>query len=238
MVCPKCGKELKEKEVCSCEKSILDKIDEAVDRVVPDEKVNSIFDRFVKVIKKIYFRPCDAVKKFSNKKSFVLSIIAIGINTFIFSFLAFFIAKIIMSFIPPQDMFYLSLTGYKMGFMSTFLAGLISINLFFAVLIGIMFFTSNIIFKTKIDIREIVSIVGISSIYVIPIILTALITSYILPGVTFIVILSAFISLYVLIYEGFRSKERVSNNKLFYMMMPAYSVATAIAYFTMISIMF
>ena len=104
------------------------------------------------------------------------------------------------------------------------------ILIFFALVIGLLFFITNIIMKEKLDIRNVVSLVGVAAVYPTLTLVGAVLINLFAPSIALIIIIASIIVFTILIYHGLLLKTDLTDNKALYTVMPTLAFATIIGY--------
>lgn len=220
--CENCGKKLKKGEVCDCNEKV-NKIKE----VVTSDEVNNICNSFLDILKSIFIKPVSTVKKYSTKKNFILGLIAIFINSFVCGLYLCFSLKKIFGFLIIRPAFF-----------KFFISGFIGMLLFFTMLIILVFFISSTILKDKINIKEVVSMIGVLSIYTTITMFLCLVLNFISISFSLILVFASILVFDLLLYNMLMLKTKIDQNKIVYVVMPSLAVATMIAYLVIKSAIF
>lgn len=237
--CTKCGKKLEEGQVCDCSKNKAKK--EEVNKTTGGFDFNAYLNSYVDIIKGVFTKPVDTIKKYATTDNFILGLICILINCIVSGiFLYCFLGKAISSI--SSMMGYGSLlmgsASIEVPFIKTFFYGIIFMAVGFAVTGAMIYLISNPILKDKVDIKKIFSLIGVCSVFTTLTTVVSIIINYISIKLMFVILLVAGIFYLTHLYQGISEITKVDKNKLAYVFVPAVSVATFVVVYILPKIMF
>jgi len=227
--CTKCGKELADGKACDCEKKdVGKKVASSSNGFDFNETVNN----YVALIKGIFTKPADTIKKYATSDNFVLGIICLVINCLISGLFVYCLASEAISLVYSIiGLGFGSLGGFggysfEVPFIQTFLTGFAFIAVFLVVLALMIFVIANVIMKDKINVKQSFSLVGVLSVFTTITTLLVILLVYINITVMLIVMLLAMVFFFTYLYQGLSDITKVDKNKLAYVFVPAIGVTT------------
>lgn len=237
--CTKCGKKLEEGQVCDCSKNKTKK--EEVRKSTSGFDFNAYLNSYVDIIKGVFTKPVDTIKKHATADNFILGLICILINCIVSGvFLYCFLGKAISSI--SSMMGYGSLlmgsSSLEVPFIKTFFYGIIFMAVGFATTGVMIYLIANPILKDKVDIKKIFSLIGVCSVFTTLTTAVSIIINYISIKFMFVVLIIAGIFYLTHLYQGINEITKVDKNKLAYVFVPAVSVATFVVVYILPKIMF
>ena len=128
--CTKCGKKLEDGKPCDCCKKEVKK------EVVVESKTNGFdfnecVNSYIEMVKGIFVKPIDTIKKFATSSNFVLGLIALAINCIVSGIFLYCIAKesinLISSFTGGYSSLLAMSSSIDVPFMKTFLYGILCV---------------------------------------------------------------------------------------------------------------
>lgn len=152
--CIHCGKKLNEGEVCDCQ--------------VVASSTNGLGSNLSEIIKGMFVKPIDTIKKYTEESNFNLALILTGIFSLS---AALFILSLVKNIIDQQTSsiggaFTLyALTGtMQISYLKLFFISLIMIILFAFIYIGLLYLVNSIMFKGDKGFKKIFTFYGINSV--------------------------------------------------------------------------
>lgn len=239
--CTNCGKELEEGKKCDCQKASTKKTSEKATPENTEFDFNQYVNSYVAMVKGIFTKPIDTIKKYTTSNNFILGIIALVLNCIISGILIYCIASESMESLG-------SLLGYgslnmisksvEIPFMKVFLYGFIFMAASFSVTALMIYVVANLILKDKIDIKKAFALVGTCSAFTTVTSILNILLTYISLKLMIIVLLVAamFYSLYL--YQGIGEVTEVNKNKLAYIYVAAMLVVSLVVGYILPKILF
>ena len=241
--CTKCGKKLEEGQVCDCSKTVT--TSETVATTASHGfDFNECVNSYIEIIKGIFVKPVDTLKKFATSDNFILGLIALVLNCIISGVFLYCFASeatgLLTSLMGMNS--YGSLltmsTAVEVPFMKTFFYGFLFMAVGFAVTALMIYLIAGAILKDKIDIKKAFSLVGVCSVFTTITTVVAIILNYISMNFMFVVLLIAGVFYLTHLYQGIHETTSVDKNKLAYVFVPAVSVATFVVVYILPKILF
>lgn len=245
--CTKCGNRLEEGQVCNCQANINPQGNVVVASTNSNGfDFNETLNAYIDMVKGIFVKPVDTIKKYSTSGNFVLGLIAILLNSIISGIFLYCFCSEAMALLG-------SLMGMMMGgygslfgsslvvevpFMKTFLTGLGFMAVGFSVTALMIYVMAGVIFKDKTDIKKAFALVGVCSVFTTITTVVAIILNYVSTTFMLIVLLIAGVFYLTHLYQGITETTEVEKNKLAYVFVPAISVATFVVVYILPKIVF
>lgn len=153
--CTRCGRKLEEGEVCNCEATVS---------VQTNDTVQNLTD----IIKGIFVKPIDTIKKYTNEKYFSLALILIAILGVAAGLLAMAIVKNAYSLVLGSMGLgtYSSLMGSyqaQIPYAEIFFGTLIAVIVLAFVYTGLLYLVNSVIFKGEKSFKKVFSMYGVAS---------------------------------------------------------------------------
>ncbi len=235
--CSKCGKKLEDGKPCDCEKN---------DSKVESKTSTSGFDfnecvnSYIDIVKKIFCKPVDAIKKYSTENKFSLGIIALVINCIITGIFVYCLLNEASGALGSLFGYSSLLSGsiFKVEFMKTFINGFIFMAVWFVIAALVIYLIANPILKDRVNIKSVFSLLGVCSVFTTITTVVAIICVYISIKLSFIILLIAALFYLTHLYQGINEITKVDKNKLAYVFVPAVSVAIFVVVYVLPKIMF
>ncbi len=235
--CTKCGKPLKDGKPCDCQKDV--KETEKKEEVVASVTAKNYLNLFLEIVKGIFIKPADTIKKYSVKENFIFALMAILLNSVITGVFVYFLLKEGSSIVASL-MGYGSLFGASIDI--SFMKVLLQITLFmivaFLVSALMIYVMAGALFKAKTDVKQCISLVGVCSIF-------TLITTIVVIVCTFISIKFALILLVIAgafylthLYQGITDISGLDKNKYAYTFMVPIVVASFVVLYILPKLLF
>ena len=235
--CTKCGNELKNGKCSKCDNKST-----AVEKKVAS---NSGFDfkeyanTYLDVLKGMFTKPVDTMKKYKGEDNFLLAIIALVVNCIVTGLLTYFICKEAFDSIFGL----LGLGGFGFGkvevpFMQVFLYGFIFMASWFAAAVATIYLVGNKIMKDKITLKEATCLVGTVSTFTALTTVASIILLYISAKIMTIVLLVAAVFYLTYLYQGLSDATEIDKNKLGYLFVSTVVVAMFVMIYLLPEILF
>lgn len=239
--CTKCGKKLEEGQVCDCQAKV-EKV--AVAATTSNGfDFNKALNDYIEIVKGIFVKPADTIKKFATTNNFVLGLIAILLNCIVCGVFLYCLCSEAMGLFSSFIGGYGSLFDYgsmtaEVPFMKTFLYGVLFMVVGFGVTALMIYLIAGKILKDRIDIKKAFSLVGVCSVFTTITTVVAIISIYISMKFMFILLLIAGVFYLTHLYQGIIETTEVNKNKLAYVFVPTISVATFVVVYVLPKILF
>lgn len=240
--CTKCGKKLEEGQVCDCGKQVKKE-----EKVMPATVNSNGFDfnetlnSYIDMVKGIFVKPVDTIKKYATSDNFILGLIALALNCIISGIFLYCFCSEAMGLFSSLMGGYGSLltsTSIEVPFFKTVLYGILFMAVGFSVTALMIYVIAGAILKDKIDIKKAFALVGVVSVFTTLTTLVAIVLNYVSTKFMLIVLLIAGIFYLTYLYQGIAEETEVEKNKLAYVFVPAISVATFVVVYVLPKILF
>lgn len=240
--CTKCGKKLEEGQVCDCSKQTK-KEEKVVATTNNGFDFNQMVNSYIDMIKGIFTKPVDTVKKYATSDNFVLGIIALVLNCIVSGIFLYCLCSEAMGLFSSLMGGYDSLLGLgsssiEVPFMKTLLYGALFMAVGFASTAVMVYLIAGPILKDKIDIKKAFALVGVVSVFTTVTTVAAIILTYVSIKFMLLVLLIAGIFYLTYLYQGINETTELDKNKLAYVFVPAISVATFVVVYVLPKILF
>ncbi len=226
--CTKCGKKLEDGQVCDCSKEVTT---ETV-KTGNGFDINEIVNSYVEMVKGIFVKPVDTIKKFATSNNFVLGLISLALNCIVCGIFAYCVASEMVSLLSSfmglgsYESFGIVTSSIEIPFLKTFFYSFLYTAVNYIVLIAMIYVMASVVFKAKTDFKKIFSLIGVCSVFTTITTVAAIILNYISVKLMIVVLLVASMFYLVYVYQGIGETTDVDKNKLAYVFVPALSVAT------------
>lgn len=227
--CTKCGKKLEEGQVCDCTKKESTNQVSSNTQAVGNIDFNRGLNDYIDIIKGIFTKPADTIKKYSKSNKVLLGIVAMIINCLVSGlFFYFFCSKALSGLMSAFMGGYSSLmsSSYEIPFGRCFLMGIVFMAFWFAVCAFVILLIANPILKDKMDIKKVFALVGSCSVFTTLTTILAIICTFISIPLTIAVLLIGAGFYLTHLYQGLSDVTNIDKNKLVYVFMPAVAAAT------------
>lgn len=234
--CTKCGNELKNGKCSKCDKkSVSVEKKEVSNGIDYKEYANTYLD----VLKGMFTKPVDTIKKYKKEDNFLFAIIALVINCLVTGLFVYFVAKEAVDSIFG----FLSLGFDDFGkvdvpFFKVFINGFIFMASWFASAILMIYLVGNKIMKDKITLKESTVLVGTISVFTAVTTLASIILLYISAKLMVYVLLIAATFYLTYLYQGLSDSTEIDKNKLAYLFVSTVAVAIYVMVYLMPKILF
>lgn len=227
--CTKCGKELKDGKACDCE---VVSSNEGVD-------VSGYVNSYIDIIKGIFTKPITTIKKYVTADNFTLGIITLIVNCIITGLFTYCLLNEGMkSFGMISRYVGLGLTSIDVPFMRVFLYGFVFMAVWFIAMALMIYLIANVIMKDKIDIKEVFTLVGVTSVFTAVTTFVALICIYISVKLMALIITLASVFYLTYLVQGISELTSINKNKLAYVFVPALTVTMFVVCYILPKILF
>ncbi len=249
--CTKCGKKLEEGEVCNCTKKTTKKAvkkEEVVQEepvvtptAVATAPVNDYLNQYLEVARGIFTRPVDTIKKFAKSENFTLGLIMIAINCLVTILFIYLVVKE-FAFNLGSMTFNLNVSRSYYTEVSLSLEDVIKLFVMgaggFATTAMMLYVMASPVFKTKADIKQLFSLVGVCSVFTTVTTLVALVCLYLSVNIMFIILMVCGLAYLIHLYHGFLSITEVEKNKIGYAFIASISVSVFVVLYLLPKILF
>ncbi len=225
--CTKCGKKLKEGEVCDC-----DKKEKEVKEAKKDKEFdfNHYVNTFVAIVKGMFTKPVDTMKKYTKKEHFGVMVSALVLNCIVSGlFLYVFIDKVlnqVMGLMSNLSYYGLSDFDYGYGllnlpFFDVFVTGLFYMAVCFIVIAFMIYVIAGAIMKKDMDFKKALTLVGVTSCFTTITTLACLILSFVSIPLSLLVLVVAAIYFIIYLAQGILATSDVDKNRLAHVLVPS-----------------
>lgn len=224
--CTQCGKPLEKGHTCTCqEKNINDKT-----------KYQKYGELFLNLTKGIFLEPVDTIKKQSKKEHFLFSILMIFVNAILSGLLCYFIMKEGYGAAKYNQLFLT--VSFELPFLQIFLKSTLFIIVGIVTSIISIYFLAHFLLKSKVDIKEVISMVGTCSIVTTITNVVAIITSFISIKLTLFTIFVSSLLYWTHIYQGISEITKIDKNKRAYLFASTIVIILFVVFYLLPTILF
>lgn len=202
---------------------------------------NACINSYIELIKGIFTKPIDTIKKYATTNNFTLGMIATVLNCIVSGIFLYCLCSEAMGMFSSLMGGYDSLlygTTVEIPFFKTFLYGIVFMAVGFTVTALMIYVIAGTILKDKVELKSVFSLVGVCSVFTTITTVVAIILAYISIKFMFIVLLVAGIFYLTYLYQGIVEITKVNKNKLAYVFVSAISVATFVVVYILPKILF
>lgn len=238
--CTKCGRKLEDGKPCPCEKEEkkVEKEERKVSHSEPSTDINWYVNSFIDMIKGIFVKPIDTIKKFATEEYFVLGIIVIILNALLTGVMAYLTLEEAGSAISGVGLYSLGFSGIEVPFMKTLLYVALFMIVGFAVSGAMIYVMAGPLFKANTNMKRCIALVGTCASLTLITTILAIICLYISVKVFFIVLLLAGVLYLCHLYHGTQEISNIDENKQGYTFLVAVAVATFVVVYVLPKILF
>lgn len=239
--CTKCGKPLKEGEVCDCQKTTTKE----------EECSSSIVENIKDILKNIIKKPATTIEKYSKQKNLKFAFLLIVINAVIFGLFTYCFSNNVIKSITKDvnstintmntigSAFSQSssidsigtVNNFELPFGNLFISGTIGMILAFIILALILKLIVGVIFKNKKQVSEYLTLVGVSSVISSITTLAALLLSFLSYKLAYIVLLFGTVFYFVNVTQNLLKAKKANEERLSYMISTTLIITYAVAIF-------
>ncbi len=228
--CSKCGKELKTNEKCNCGvKETEKKSAKKKEEVVVDSTISTqIFQTCVEVMKGIFTKPIDTIKKYAVSENFTFGMIMILINSIITGLFVFLLGKELMEVLNE----YMGMFSYGMSVKELEVSFSLVIQIAVYMLVGflatggMLYLLAGPVLKTEIGWKKIFALIGICSVLTSITTLVVIVFMYMSMTLAMILLVLAGILYLTHLYHGFMEISSIDSNRLGYVFVSSVAVAS------------
>lgn len=222
--CTKCGKALKEGEVCSCSKE---------EKTVAASSSNGgAFDDFGEIAKGTFTNPVTTIKKFSTDSNIIVALILLGACAVFMGIFTYVLCDEIVDSIASL---FGALSGSAslltggvnadVSFASVFLKVFIYTAIYFVVLAAMLLLMTKAIFKGETSFKKILTIIGLSSGVMVCVLLLGTLFLKISIGLGLVIFIAGLIHSLIVLTAGSMEALEVKKDKMAYSLLASVSVA-------------
>lgn len=223
--CTKCGKKLVDGQPCDCEKKEKKEVKETVEAEVVSNNANEIVNDYLDVVKGIFVKPMDTMKKYAKNSKFVLALVMLGINVIVFGLFVYIFAGKSVNLIARLSGYGSLLRNYNVDVpISVFFYAVLLMAVFFFCLGGLLHFFCGTIMKKDSDFKSIMALLGVNAVFTTITTLVATICMLINVWLAIFVLAIAGIIFLLNIYHGFTELSKIDKNKMNYVFTSAYAI--------------
>ena len=230
--CTKCGKKLEEGKKCDCSKEVTTVKEETV---TTGTNANEIVNSLIDIVKGIFVKPIDTIKKYADDTNMVLGFILIAINSLITGIMGYLLVKesfasIASLFMGDMGSLY-ALGGSEVEIPFVKVVGIIFLIMavYFVVLAFTTYLVSNKLFKAETTWKKIIATTGVCSALTSVTSIIGIVCIYISMKVFLIVIGLASMLFSVYYYHSIKVSSNIDENKQGYTYVSAVAVALFVA---------
>lgn len=230
--CTKCGEKLEEGVKHVCDNSV--KETEKEEKKVKESTTSSIdfgeyANKYIEMVKGIFTKPIETIKKYSTVDNFALTIVALVVNCIVTGFMFYFFVKealgILAAFLGFGSLNLLSTGNIEVPFLKVFIQGVIYMASWFATAGIAIYLIANMIMKDKIDIKKAYALVGTCSAFTTVTMLLTILCIFINTTLAIVVLLVAATFYLTYLYQGLSDLTEIDKNKLAYVFVPSVAAA-------------
>lgn len=203
--------------------------------------MNTYINSYIDLVKGIFTRPIDTIKKYTKEEYFSLGVIAIVLNCIISGIFLFCLCKEAMgtfsSWMGGYD-YLMPSTTMEVPFLKIILYGILFMGVGFSVTALMIYVIANAILKDPIDMKKSFTLIGICSVFTTITTMVSILLTYISMKLMIIVLLFAGIFYLTYLYQGIAEITKVDKNKLAYIFVPAIGIATFVVIYILPKILF
>ncbi len=241
--CTKCGKPLEDGKPCDCiNKTVVTEVgDVTLDNNVGFD-ISKYINTYIEILKGIFIKPVDTIKRYATSNQFILAIIAIVLNSVIFGIFGYCLinesSSGLFSLMGLGDVGSLTGMGFEVPFMRVFLYGMVFMLVWLVVVALMIYLLAGAILKDKIDIKQAFALVGVVSVFTTITNIISILLVYISIKIMIVVLLVALVFYLIYLYQGLADITKIDRNKLSYIFVPSVSVATFVMIYILPKILF
>lgn len=229
--CTKCGKKLEDGKACDCARK--DPTASTNEEVVASKSVNDIVNSLIDIVKGIFVKPIDSIRKYTDDSNMLLGFILMAINSLITGIMVYFLLKESMGLISSMmgfgSMYSLSSTSIEIPFFKVVGYVFLIMAVYFVVLAFVSYLVSNKLFKADTTWKKVVASVGVCSMLTSITSIVAIVCIYISMKVFAIVVMLAAVLFLGYYYHSIKISSDIDENKQGYTFISALAVALFVA---------
>ena len=178
--CIHCGKKLEDGEVCDCTANAV------------KSQSNNLGTSLLEVLKGIFVKPIDTIKKYTDESNFNLALILLGIFSLAISLFVLSLIKNlseVTSSMGALTLYTIGMSSIQIPYMKIFFVVLIVSIAFIFAYTGLLYLVNSIMFKGIRSFKKVFTMYGISSVITTVSLLVSTIFMFIHPALGFIIFL-------------------------------------------------
>lgn len=242
--CTKCGKALVEGQVCDCQ-TAQNNATVVTTTNSNGFDFNQALNNYIEIVKGIFTKPIDTIKKFSTSSNFILGMIALVVNCIVSGIFLYCLCNeaiglfsSLMGELMGYGSMFMGSSSIEVPFMDVFLYGFASMAAGFVTTALMIYLVAGVILKDKIDIKKAFSLVGTVSVFTTVTTVVSILLTYVSIKFMLVVLLLAGIFYLTYLYQGINETTEVDKNKLAYVFVPTLAVATFVVVYILPKIFF
>lgn len=238
--CTKCGKKLEDGKACDCakEKNVTSKKEE----VVTTSNANDIINSLIEIVKGIFVKPIDTIRKYTDDNNMTLGIILMAINSLITGFMVYFLAKesmgLVSSMMGYGSLYSLSGMNVEVPFMKVVGFTFLIMAVYFVVLAFVSYLVANKLFKADTSWKKAIASIGVCSALTSVTTIVAIVCIYISMTVFAIVIALGALLFLGYYYHSIKISSDIDENKQGYTFICAVAAALFVSVYVLPKIFF
>lgn len=241
--CTKCGKKLEEGKPCDCEKKVEVTIEKKEEKKEPKTEgfdIQDCFNSYLEILKNIFTKPVDTIKKFAIEENFILGLIAILINSFVSGIFVYcFVKEAFGSFTSGMGMYGLAFgMGVEIPFLRVVIYGTIFMIASFLMTALMIYVLAGSLFKDDMNFKRAVALVGTCSVFTAVTTLGCVILAFVSIELVAYVVFVAGILYFAHLYHGLVEITTFDRNKLAYVFTGTIAVTLFVVYYILPKILF
>ena len=238
--CTKCGKKLEDGMTCDCAKK--ETATSVKEEVVASKSANDIVNSLIDIVKGIFVKPIDTIRKYVDDSNMLLGFILMAINSLITGIMVYFLAKESMGLITSMmgfgSLYSLSSASIEIPFFKVVGYVFLIMAVYFVVLAFVSYLVSNKLFKADTTWKKAVASVGVCSMLTSITSIVAIICIYISMKAFVIVVMLAAVLFLGYYYHSIKISSDIDENKQGYTFIIALAVALFVALYLLPKILF
>ena len=178
--CIHCGKKLEDGEVCDCTANAV------------KSQSNNLGTSLLEVLKGIFVKPIDTIKKYTDESNFNLALVLLGIFSLAISLFVLSLIKNlseVTSSMGALTLYTIGMSSIQIPYMKIFFVVLIVSIAFIFAYTGLLYLANSIMFKGIRSFKKVFTMYGISSVITTVSLLVSTIFMFIHPALGFIIFL-------------------------------------------------
>lgn len=234
--CTKCGKKLEEGKSCDCEKKVGVTVEKQEKKVVSRTDsfdIQTCFNSYLEILKNIFTKPVDIIKKFAVEENFILGFIAILVNSLISGvFVYCFVKEAFGTYTSGMGMYGLALgMGIGIPFLRVVIYGTIFMVASFLMIALMLYVLAGSMFKDDMNFKRAVALVGTCSVLTAVTTLGCVIFTFISIELVIYTLLIAGILYFIHLYHGLVEITTFDRNKLAYVFTGSIAVTLFVVFY-------
>lgn len=231
--CTKCGKKLEEGKSCDCEQKIEENKGKVEKNSTGDFDIQAYFSSYLEILKNIFTKPVDVMKKFATEDNFILGFIAILVNSLISGvFIYCFVKEALGTFTSGMGMYGLALgMGVEISFLRVVFSGTIFMIVSFLMTALMIYAFAGSLFKDDMSFKRSIALVGTCSVFTAVTTFGCIILTFISIEVATYVLLIAGFLYFIHLYHGLVEITTFDKNKLAYVFSTSIAITLFVVFY-------